>query len=271
MVWHGYRSCNVSWIDHIEGEGMGIFRPVIGIPVNVLVEKSGAFPGLERAFVNQDYFKSVQRAGGVPVALPLAAEGEDLQAQLSLLDGLLFPGGADLGPLAYGEEPERGLEDVYPDMDAHQLALARLGLEQGMPMLGICRGMQILNVAFGGTLHQDLNRLPESTVQHVQKSQRHAISHTVDLVEGTRLSSRFASTALGTNSFHHQAVKALAPGLRVNARARDGVIEGFEENDGTFLLGVQWHPEAMVEKHPPMLGIFQELVQACFPERAKTA
>ena len=247
---------------------MGIRKPVIGVPVNVLVEKSGAFPGTERAYVNQDYLKALKLAGAMPLVLPIAHEREDIQAQLALLDGLLFPGGADVSPLLYGEEPVPELEDVFPELDDHQIALAHMGRERGIPMLGICRGMQVLNVAFGGTLHQHLE---SGTLQHVQKTQRHVAGHSVDLAEDGLLARIFGRSSIGTNSFHHQAVKDLAPGFEVNARARDGVIEGFERTDGSFILGVQWHPEGMVEKHPLMLGVFRELVYACHQEKVKSA
>jgi putative glutamine amidotransferase len=248
---------------------MGIRKPIIGIPVNVLVDKSWAYAGVERAYVNQDYIKSVKLAGGVPVLLPIVCEEDDIEAQLSVLDGLLFSGGADVGPLNYGEEPVPGLEDVFPEMDVHQLALARQGTKRQLSMLGICRGMQVLNVAFGGTLHQDLHTLPENLLQHVQKSQRHAVCHTVDLVEDSQLRAIFGQATLSTNSFHHQAVKALAPGFRVSAKARDGVMEGLEREDGAYMVGVQWHPEGMVDKHPLMLKLFRSLVEACEKANAR--
>ena len=239
-------------------------KPVIGIPVNVLVEKNLPFPGTERASVNQDYLDALKAAGAVPVALPMVETEEDVQTQLELLDGLLFSGGADVSPLTYGEEPATGLDEVYPDMDRHQLALARAGRKAGLPMLGICRGMQVLNVACGGTLHQDLGSLAEPLLQHWHKGQRRGVSHTVDLVEGSRLRGILGCPSIGTNSFHHQAVKDVAPGFSVSARARDGVIEGLEVPEG-FLLGVQWHPEGMVATCPEMLRLFQALVLACTP------
>ena len=248
----------------IEGMVMPKRKPVIGIPVNVLVEKNGPFAGLERASVNQDYLDALKAAGAVPVALPMV-DGEDVEVQLGLLDGLLFTGGADLSPLTYGEEPENGLGEVYPDMDRHQLALARAARKAGLPMLGICRGMQVLNVACGGTLHQDLDRLDQPLLQHWQKGQRRGLSHTVELAGGTRLRALFGRDSLGTNSFHHQAVKDLAPGLTISARAKDGVVEALEAPEG-FLLGVQWHPEGLMATSPDMLRLFQALAQACTRE-----
>ncbi len=249
---------------------MGLRKPVIGIPVNVLVEKSTLFPTVERTFVNLDYVRALRLAGAVPLLLPLVTESEDLEAQLACVDGLLLPGGDDLSPLTFGEEPDPGLECVFPEVDDYQLAVTRAARHLGRPMLGICRGLQVMNVAFGGTLHQDLNRLPGNLLQHVQKSYRYAATHTVELVEGTLLQGLFGTPEILTNSFHHQAVKDLAPRFRINARAKDGVVEGFENTDGAFALAVQWHPEGMVQHHPAMLPIFQALVEAC-RERARTA
>jgi putative glutamine amidotransferase len=238
-------------------------KPIIGVPANVLMDHHCAFPGTERAYMNQDYLDALTLAGAMPVVLPMVFETEDLQAQLAMLDGVMFSGGVDVDPLTYGEEPAPGLGDIYPEMDRHQLPLARMARAAGMPILGICRGMQVLNVAFGGTLYQAMERSPEPFLRHVQTGWRHAVSHSVDLAEGTRLRRIFDRDCVGTNSFHHQAVKDLAPGFLVSGRARDGVVEGIETLDDSFTLGVQWHPEGMVKKYPDMLRLFRELVEVC--------
>jgi putative glutamine amidotransferase len=248
---------------------MEIAKPLIGVPANVLMDGHGTFPGTERAYVNQDYLDALGLAGAMPVVLPMVQTEDDLQAQLAFLDGLLITGGVDLDPLSYDEEPKPGLGDTYPDMDRHQLPLARLARAAGLPMLGICRGMQVLNVAFGGTLHQDLADLP-GMLRHVQTGWRHAASHTVDLAEGTRLRALFGCASVGANSFHHQAVKDLAPGFRASARTRDGVIEGLEADEG-FVLGVQWHPEGMFRRHPHMLCLFRALAAVCARKERRTA
>lgn len=241
---------------------MGLRKPVIGIPVNLLLEKTSPFPAVERTFVNLDYVRALRQAGAVPLLLPLMTEPDDIEAQLACMDGILLPGGDDLDPRTFGEEPLPGLGCVYPEVDAYQLAVARRARALGLPMLGICRGLQVMNVAFGGTLHQDLEPR-EGRLQHVQKSYRWAATHAVELVAGTRLQGLFGTTEVVTNSFHHQAVKDLAPGFGINARAKDGIVEGIEQVEGPFALAVQWHPEGMFERHPAMLAVFQALVEAC--------
>jgi len=234
--------------------------PVIGIPANSLSMEGPSSPGLQRAYVNQDYIRAVSLAGAVPLVLPSVAPLRDIQAQLARVDALLLAGGPDLHPLTYGEQPCWGLGETFPEEDEHQLTLARLAMEMDKSILAICRGMQLVNVAKGGTLHQDLARNPEGCLQHVQKGRRHVVAHTVALSEDSRLARIFQRQTLGVNSFHHQAVKDLAPGFRITARAGDGIIEAIESVSGSPVLGVQWHPEAMVERHPEMLALFQAWV-----------
>jgi putative glutamine amidotransferase len=129
-------------------------------------------------------------------------------------------------------------------------------------MLGVCRGLQVLNVAFGGSLYQDLSLSDLTLIQHVQKSRLSALSHTIDLVPDTKLKAIFGKHEIQTNSSHHQAIKRLALGFKVNARSKDGLIEGMEKDEDLFVLGVQWHPEMMIDKHPQMINLFRALVKA---------
>lgn len=235
-------------------------NPVIGIPALSMSMDGPGVPGLERVYVNQDYVRSLNWAGAVAVILPALAPPWDVQSQMDVIDALLLPGGPDLSPLTYGEQPCWGLGETFPEEDEHQLALARLALERDLPILAICRGMQALNVAAGGTLHQDLARSPEGCLQHVQKGRRHHVCHRVDLAPGSRLERIFQGPSVGVNSFHHQAVKDLAPGFRITATAPDGIVEAMESAAGAPVLGVQWHPEAMAERHPEMLALFRAWV-----------
>jgi putative glutamine amidotransferase len=219
------------------------------------------FPGLERAYVNHDYVQAITGAGAVPVLLPVIDDEPGIAEQIKLVDGILLTGGYDVNPLYYNEEPCAGLGFILPEVDKHQLAAAKLAAALGKPMLGICRGMQVLNVAFGGTLYQDILETPNS-IRHVQNAQRHVAGHTVSIVADTVLDGIFGKAAIRTNSFHHQAVKELAPGFIVGARAADGVIEAMEKPGDLFTLAVQWHPEMMAGKSPDMRKLFQKFVTA---------
>jgi putative glutamine amidotransferase len=224
--------------------------------------------GLARSYISHDYIRAVALVGAVPLLLPVISEEEAILEQVRGVDGLLLPGGYDVNPLQYGEEPYRDLDAIFPEVDEHQLTIARSAATMKKPMLGICRGLQLMNVAFGGTLYQDLSQIKGSYIKHVQKAQRHTASHTIDIEAGTELHRTLKITSLPVNSFHHQAVKDLAPGFVVNARSRDGVIEGIEKSGGSFTVAVQWHPEMMVERSGEMCNLFRGFVDAA--EKVKT-
>lgn len=234
-------------------------RPVIGITANTIIAENTYFPGSERSCVNIEYVQAVVAAGGVPIVLPVITNQAAIYRQAQILDGLLVTGGFDIHPLLYGEEPFDTLEFIDPDRDNHEIELVTISHDLKKPIFGICRGIQLINVAFGGTLYQDVSQSPGSYIKHMQKSKREVAGHTVEIAKDSKLYEVFGEFVVA-NSFHHQSVKEVATGFIVNALSKDGIIEGIEKVDASFVLAVQWHPEHMIVRYPVMLNLFKRFV-----------
>lgn len=232
--------------------------PVIGITgVARTVE------GAERTGVNSSYVASVVRAGGVPYILSPLIPLEMVGAAADRIDGILLTGGEDVAPDTYGAAPHARLGVVDPRRDALELALIRVAHTRSIPVLGICRGIQILNIALGGTLWQDLPTERPTSLPHGQIAGRTARTHPVSVTPGSRLAAAVGGGRLEVNSFHHQAIRDLAPSLVASATALDGIVEGVETASGGWLLAVQWHPEEFfAEASAPDHGLFSALVAA---------
>jgi putative glutamine amidotransferase len=230
---------------------------IIGILASILTVEDGLHSGGERFFSNDDYIKAVVSAGGTPVILPPLAETDKIERQLAAVDGLLAPGGGDLDPCYYGEEPLPALGTVYPERDEYELYIIKLACQLGKPILGICRGAQVINVAFGGSLHQDIG---DGLLQHYQNTKKYGLGHTVEILKGSLLQAILGVGLIRTNSYHHQAVKVVAPGFVVCARSCDGLIEGIENRE-KGILAVQWHPEMLAPRQPIMQKLFDWLVE----------
>jgi putative glutamine amidotransferase len=212
------------------------------------------------------YLEAVLGAGGLPVIIPLNVAGPALRALYARLDGVLLTGGGDVDPAVFGEAPHPELGTVDADRDQLELALARFTAEDDKPLLGVCRGAQVLNVALGGTLYQDLpSQYGEEVLRHahpVKEFPRQHLAHPVQVEEESLLARVLGVPIARVNSRHHQAIKDVAPALTVVARAPDGVIEGVERPGRPFTLGVQWHPENLQEL-PEMKALFVKFVEAC--------
>jgi putative glutamine amidotransferase len=202
------------------------------------------------------YIESAARAGAAVVILPGNIDDESAAAAVATLDGIILSGGGDVMPLAYGQEPHPASLLQDPARDAAELAVIHAALAKNIPILGICRGIQILNVAMGGTLIQDIPSQVPNACQHYSRAEGTTGMHTLDIVPNTLLARILGQPTLPVNSYHHQAIAQLGKGLRINARAKDGIIEGIESDDGRPILAVQCHPEAAAAVNPAMQALF---------------
>ncbi len=232
-------------------------KPIIGISCGqVLV-------GSERInSVDSSYIEAITAVGGVPILLPVLDE-ENTIRMIDIIDGLLLNGGYDIDPYLYGEEPLKELGKVDVSRDLAEKTLILESIERDIPILAICRGIQILNVATGGTLYQDISTQMNTSLKHRQDTIGSTVTHKIKIEKGTKLFDIFGQEELRVNSYHHQAVKDLAPGFRISARSSDGLIEGIESDNNSFIIGIQCHPERLWKKYPIFKKLFQALVNAC--------
>ncbi len=233
-------------------------RPIIGITCTTMEPDGGsAVNGIGTSYIN-----AIEHADGTPILLPLIQNDSCIADFLNVIDGLLLSGGVDADPSLYGEEPQPELGRIDVDKDRVEMSLIRRALQIDIPILGICRGIQILNVAAGGTLYQDISMSSNPVLKHRQNAPRSHATHSIDIQEGSLLLDILGHSAIRVNSFHHQAVKKIAPGFIASAATRDGIIEGIESTQHTFVVGVQFHPENMWQNNPPVANLFVAFIRA---------
>lgn len=231
-------------------------KPIIGLVCGHQRENP------DRYYVNNPYLQAVLRAGGTPILIPYQPKEQIFQV-IGLLDGLILPGGIDVDPNRYGENPIVACGEMDPHWDELDLLAAGSALEQDLPLLAICRGAQVLNVALGGTLVQDIPSQIINPIKHSQEAPRWYATHELAIEPASLLGQLWGVAPTRVNSYHHQAINKVGKGLRIVASAPDGVIEAVESTEHRFVLGVQWHPELMVDHYPVAGRIFEQFIAAC--------
>lgn len=236
-------------------------QPLIGVSIKTIR------PGMmddQLLAVRPSYPYAVARGGGLPALIPLHLNDRTLRAFYERMDGIVLSGGGDVNPTTYQAEHSPYTMGIIEERDRTELLLARWAVEDDKPLLAICRGLQILNVALGGTLIQDILAEIPAALRHESPGDNYArMMHSVDVIPTSKLYAAMGNQGhVEVNSLHHQALKQVAAPLEVVACAPDGIIEGAEHPDRRFVVGVQWHPETMVDQHPPMLRLFESLIHA---------
>lgn len=240
-------------------------KPMIGIAPGTMVVDSQMFPGRKRDYVNREFLQSITDNGGIPLVLPVTLDEAAIARYVQLIDGLLLCGGHDVAPFTYGEEAQPKLGGIDPERDAYEIALIKATHAAHKPVLGICRGVQILNACYGGTIYQDVSYMPagQGTLKHMQGQLAAYGMHNVTVTPGSTLAGYLGQMHLAVNSFHHQTLHKVAPGFKPVAMASDQVIEAIESTTDGLQLGVQWHPEMMQQSDSVEAQLFGGFVAAC--------
>jgi len=226
-------------------------KPLIGITPSYN-------PHSEKFLLDIEYVKAIQKAGGVPLIIPYSDLKSNVDLILERFDGIMLSGGGDVLPSYYKEEPKK-TKRVVPERDELEIELVKKCFKNKKPLFAICRGCQVMNVAMGGSLIQDIN----SEIEHDQSAYHDKLTHTIIIEKGTLLYEILKKRELKVNSFHHQAVKKLGKNLKISAKAKDGIVEGIESEKHPFFLGVQFHPERLFEKHKIFFKLFKAFVESC--------
>lgn len=250
-------------------------RPVIGIPTQTLQSLGGIPAGFPPSWVmSQRYIVTLTAAGALPWMIPLVGNDEEtLRGIYDELDGVFLPGGADIDPSSYSEERHPLCDRTDTARDRVELALSRWAMADRKPVLGVCRGVQVINLAAGGTLYQDLGDQYKGAIRHDYfpfsgEFTRDHLAHEVEVAQNTRLAEIIGAGTIEVNSMHHQGIRELGGGLIATAIAPDGLIEATESANGSFVIGVQWHPEALTDRDERMRRLFDVFVEASGEFRA---
>jgi putative glutamine amidotransferase len=240
-------------------QGDVIMKPVIGL--TTFYENK---PRRNQTSVSNNYINSVIKAGGLPIMIPIINDDMDINKYIDMFDGIIFTGGEDVSPILYGENPLKQVTYISTDRDTHEIAMFKKAYEKNVPILGICRGIQLMNVALGGTLYQDIDAQIEGALGHgPMENPVNELYHSVNIQKNSILYNIFQTEDLTVNSFHHQSIKDLGTDLRVTALSAEGIIEGVESCQKDFVVGVQWHPEDLTSRYPLFLKLFQKFIVVC--------
>lgn len=238
-------------------------KPVIGLTSTRYFVQTKSLPGIAKIFVNEDYSNAIEKVAGIPMIIPPVCRDELIENFVDLCDGFVITGGRDVHPMTYNALPNQKCDDFDKDVDDAHIKLIKLALKKDKPVLGICRGCQLLNVALGGTLYQDIETEAEfKTHGHVFQHIKTDVVHPINIENDSILYRMFKQEKINVNSIHHQAVKETGEGVEICAKANDGIIECIAVKNKKFALGIQWHPEMLLDKYNSMLCIFEEFINS---------